>query len=282
MKFNVIKSYAKINLSLGVTKRLKSGYHTIESLVSFINLHDEVKIKKINNKNHKIRFLGKFSEGIKDSNTVSKLLKILDEKKLLKNQKYFIKIKKNIPQKSGLGGGSMNASAIIRFFISKKILNFSKKNLIKLSKQIGHDVQLGLDNKNKVLYANGNLETSLRKIRLFVVIAKPNFGCSTQTIYEGIKKYSKKRLTKGNKNYFSLINIIKLQNDLEKVVFKNYPKLKNAKLFMQNLPNVSFVRMTGSGSSIVGYFLLKNEAINAVKLFKKKYKNHWCITSKTI
>ncbi len=120
------------------------------------------------------------------------------------------------------------------------------------------------------MYADGNLETSLRKIRLFVVIAKPNFGCSTQTIYEGIKKYSKKRLTKGNKNYFSLINIIKLQNDLEKVVFKNYPKLKNAKLFMQNLPNVSFVRMTGSGSSIVGYFLLKNEAINAVKLFKKK------------
>ena len=282
MKFNIIKSYAKINLSLGVTKRLKSGYHRIESLVSFINLHDEVKIKKINSKNHKIRFLGKFSEGIKDSNTVSKLLKILDEKKLLKNQKYFIKIKKNIPQKSGLGGGSMNASAIIKFFISKKILNFSKKNLIKLSKQIGHDVQLGLDNKNKVLYANGNLETSLRKIRLFVIITKPNFGCSTQIIYEGIKKYSKKRLTKGNKDYFSLINIIKLQNDLEKVVFKNYPKLKNVKLFMQNLPNVRFVRMTGSGSSIVGYFLLKNEAINAVKLFKKKYKNHWCITSKTI
>ena len=55
MKFNIIKSYAKINLSLGVTKRLKSGYHTIESLVSFINLHDEVKIKKINSKNHKIR-----------------------------------------------------------------------------------------------------------------------------------------------------------------------------------------------------------------------------------
>jgi len=26
-----------------------------------------------------------------------------------------IKVKKNIPQKAGLGGGSMNASAIIRF-----------------------------------------------------------------------------------------------------------------------------------------------------------------------
>ena len=47
MKFNIIKSYAKINLSLGVTGRLKSGYHSIESLISFLNLYDEIKINKI-------------------------------------------------------------------------------------------------------------------------------------------------------------------------------------------------------------------------------------------
>ena len=51
---------------------------------------------------------------------------------------------------------------------------------------------------------------------------------------------------------------------------------------MEGLPNIEFVRMTGSGSSIVAYFLSKNSAINAAKLFKKKYKNYWCITSKTI
>ena len=44
------------------------------------------------------------------------MLKILDKNNLLNSQKYFIKIKKNIPQKSGLGGGSMNASSLIRFF----------------------------------------------------------------------------------------------------------------------------------------------------------------------
>ena len=61
MNFKIIKSYAKVNLSLGVTGRLKSGYHKIESLISFLNLHDEIKIKKIINKNHKIQFFGKFS-----------------------------------------------------------------------------------------------------------------------------------------------------------------------------------------------------------------------------
>ena len=282
MKFNVIKSYAKINLSLGVTGRLNSKYHKIESLVSFLKLHDEVKIKKINKKKHKIQFFGKFSKGINKENTVSKLLKILDEKNLLNNEKYFIKIKKNIPQKSGLGGGSMNASALIRFFIYKKILNFSKKNLIKLSKKIGQDVQFGLDNKIKILHSNGNLESTAKKIGLFVIIIKPNFGCSTQLIYKGIKKYSQKKLKMKTKEYLSFVNILKLENDLEKVVFKNYPKLKIVKLFMQSLPNIRFARLTGSGSAMLGYFSSKNEAINAAKLFKKKYKNYWCITSKTI
>ena len=282
MKFKIIKSYAKINLSLGVTGKLNSGYHKIESLVSFLKLYDEIKIKKIYKKKHIIRFFGKFSKGIKKDNTVSKLLKILDEKKLLNNQKYLIKIKKNIPQKSGLGGGSMNASALIRFFTSKKVLNFSKKNLIKLSKKIGQDVQFGLDNKIKILHSNGNLESTTKKIGLFVIIVKPNFGCSTQLIYKGIKKYSQKKLKMKTKEYLSFVNILKLENDLEKVVFKNYPKLKIIKLFMQSLPNIRFARLTGSGSAMLGYFSSKNEAINAAKLFKKKYKNYWCITSKTI
>ena len=282
MKFNIIKSYAKINLSLGVTGKLNSGYHKIESLVSFLKLHDEIKIKKINKKKHKIQFFGKFSKEINKNNTVSKLLKILDEKNLLNNKKYFIKIKKNIPQKSGLGGGSMNASALIRFFIYKKILNFSKKNIIKLSKKIGQDAQFGLDNKIKILHSNGNLESIAKKIGLFVIIVKPNFGCSTQLIYRGIKKYSQKKLKMKTKKYLSFVNILKLENDLEKVVFKNYPKLKIVKSFMQSLPNIRFARMTGSGSAMLGYFSSKNEAINAAKLFKKKYKNYWCITSKTI
>ena len=282
MNFKIIKSYAKVNLSLGVTGRLKSGYHKIESLISFLNLYDKIKIKKITNKNHKIQFFGKFSKGIKKKNTISELLKILDRKNILNNQKYLIKVKKNIPQKAGLGGGSMNASAIIKFFISKKNLNFSKKNLIRLTRQIGLDVQLGINNKNKILYSNGKLVTSIKKIRLFVIIIKPKFGCSTKEIYRSVRSYSSKKLTIYKKDHFNFINILKLRNDLEKVVFKYHPKLKQVKSFMEVLPNIQFVRMTGSGSSLLGYFLSKNPAINGAKLFKKKYKNYWCIVSKTI
>ena len=282
MKFKKIKSYAKINLSLSVIGKLKSGYHKIESLVSFINYYDEILIKKIKNKNHKIQFIGKFSKGINKNNTVSKLLNILDQKKMLNNQKYLIKVIKNIPQKSGLGGGSMNASTIINFFLSKKVFNCSKNNLKNLTKKIGSDVELGLNFKNKILYANGHLSAISRKLRLFVLIVKPNFGCSTKEVYNRIKNYSPKKFTKFKHNYFNFKNILELENDLEKVVYKNYPKLNKLKSFLLTLPNIQVVRMTGSGSCIVGYFMSINSAKNAEKLFKKKYKNYWCITSKTI
>ena len=46
MKLNKIKSHAKINLSLNVTGK-KSYLHKIESIISFIELHDEITIKDI-------------------------------------------------------------------------------------------------------------------------------------------------------------------------------------------------------------------------------------------
>ena len=91
-----IKSYAKINLAHNVTGK-KSKLHKIESLISFINLHDLIYIKKTKNKDHKIIFNGKFSKNINKINTISTLLELLDAEKLLNHQKFQIKIKKIYP-----------------------------------------------------------------------------------------------------------------------------------------------------------------------------------------
>ena len=110
-----IKSYAKINLALSITGK-KTKLHKIESLVSFIDLHDLINLKQINRNNHKVIFKGKYSKNIRKVNTVTSLLKLLDQKNLLNNQKFEIKITKNIPQEAGMGGGSMNAASLINFF----------------------------------------------------------------------------------------------------------------------------------------------------------------------
>ena len=73
-----------------------------------------------------------------------------------------------------------------------------------------------------------------------------------------------------------------MSNSLEKIVLSEYPKLNEIKLYLESLARPVFVRMTGSGSAIVAYFKSKERCLNAKKIFKKKYKNYWCIVSKTI
>ena len=85
MTSSVIKSHAKINLSLGVIEKIDSEYHKIESLISFLKFYDEISIEKIKNKSHKVEFFGTFSKGIGKYNTVTKLLDLLDKKKCLNN-----------------------------------------------------------------------------------------------------------------------------------------------------------------------------------------------------
>jgi len=280
MRYYEIKSHAKINISLGILDKLKSKFHKIESLFSFINLHDEIFIKKINNKNHKIIFNGKFSKGIPKNNTISNLLKLLEKK--LCGQKYLVKVNKKIPQKSGMGGGSMNASSLLKFLIKNQKLNLSSKEIIKISSKIGSDVVIGMQKKTSILYGNGNLKYLNNKINLYTLLVRPNFGCSTKAIYNKVKNFSKP-VFKINKrtdlNYKFLSN---LRNDLEGPAFKQYPVLKKLKVFMEKLDDILFVKMTGSGSTIVGYFITKKTALNAIKILNKKYKNYWCILSKTI
>ena len=276
-----IKSYAKINLALNIIGK-KTKLHKIESLISFIDLHDLISLKKIKRYNHKITFKGRFSKNIGKINTVTSLLKLLDKKNLLNSQKFEIKIVKKIPQEAGMGGGSMNAASLINFFIDQKILKIKKNELIKLTSQIGSDVILGIKPTISILSHNGDLKKYNKDIKLHTLIVKPSFGCSTKYIYSKVKSFSKPQFNFPKLKMFEVEHLKTLNNDLEKIAFNKYPKLKKIKLFLSNTPNNLFVRMSGSGSSIVAYFHSKRSCSNAYSQFKRKFSSHWCITSKTI
>ena len=156
MSFSIIKSNAKINLALNIIGKSEK-LHKIESLIAFIEFHDLILIKKIKSKDHRIIFNGRFSKNINSINTVSKLLKILEKKKLI-HQKYLIKITKNIPQKSGLGGGSMNAASILKYFIKKKIIKLNSNQILEIAEYVGSDVVLGLDSTNTILTSKKKLK----------------------------------------------------------------------------------------------------------------------------
>ena len=281
MVYAKIKSYSKINLALNITGKV-SSLHKIESIISFLDLHDEISIKRIKNKNHKIKFIGKFSNNINSNNTVSKLLNIIDKKTLLKNIKFGIIIKKNIPSKAGLGGGSMNAASIFKYLINKSLIKVSKKEIQKICSLIGSDVILGMYSNNLILKSNNTIKEFLIKKNIFTLIVKPSFGCSTKKIYSKVKKFKKSIFNQSSKSMFNLSFLKRMNNDLELIALNEYTKLNTLKKFLENLSNVEFVRMTGSGSAIIAYFKSYKMCKEAKKKVNKQFKNYWCITAKTI
>ena len=52
----IFKSYAKINLSLRILKKLRNGLHDIETNFFLIDLHDKIRLKRINNSKDNIKF----------------------------------------------------------------------------------------------------------------------------------------------------------------------------------------------------------------------------------
>ena len=281
MKIYKVKSFAKINLVLHVIGKLKK-LHKIESIVKFIQLHDLITIKMAKGSNHKISFNGHFSKNIKKDNTVYNLFKILDEKNLLNSKKFQINVKKNIPQEAGLGGGSMNAATILKFLIEKKFIRINQKKILQITNLIGSDVILGTNPTSTILSSNGAVKRFLETSSFYTLLVRPNFGCSTKKIYSGVKKFSKPVLNNPNKNMLNLRLLLKYENALEKIAFSKYQNLEKLKLFLEKLNQPLFVRMTGSGSVLVAYYQRKRDCELAKVKFKRKFRNYWCNTSKTI
>ena len=270
------KSYAKINLNLNVVGKTKN-LHKLQSIVSLISLYDEISLRQIDSRKHKIMFKGKFSKKITSRNTIYKTLSILDKKKLLK-KKYLVMVKKNIPVKSGMGGGSMNAATLIKIFMKNKIIKINKKKLQNINDSIGQDVKLGFFKNIMYLDGNNSVKILNKKIKYFLLLFMPKYGCSTKYIFSKLKKYSKP--LKNIKNKFN--NLGSLKNDLQDIVIKKYPELKKPIEFLENQPGINFVKMTGSGSCFVAYSKSRNSIINSLKKFRKNYPKYWSVLSKTI
>jgi 4-diphosphocytidyl-2-C-methyl-D-erythritol kinase len=282
-----IKSYCKINLNLNVLKKLNNGYHNISSLITFCNLYDVISIQKTKNLNDEVTFSGKFKKKInKKLNTITKVLNLLRDKKLLKNQAFKIEIEKNIPHGSGLGGGSSNAAYLLNYLNYKLKLKLSNKKKENLARKIGFDVPISLQKKNTFLTGkNRQILRLSRKFNLNLLIVYPNLVCSTKSIFEKNKKRSLLKQTPffHIKDRKKLINFLKNENnDLEETVTKIYPKIKKIIKYIKMQKGCYFSRITGSGSACIGIFSNMKNAFYAQKLIKLKYPKYWCAVSKSI
>ena len=278
----VLNSYAKINLSLLVSKKLKNGLHNIQSIYCLIDLKDKILLKKIKNrKSDQVSFKGPFSKNIDQSNnSVQKVLNIMRKYKLISNY-YSVTVFKKIPIFAGFGGGTGNAFALLRYFSKKKLPN---KILNKIVKSIGSDIKLFFHNQGYQKNLVSVIELR-KKHKLHFLLAYPRIKSSTKNVYSHVKNYSKlKRILKKKlvlkKNFINYL--LQSNNDLQSIVEKQHPIISELIFNISSLKGCYFSRMTGSGSACYGLFANRNCSKVALKKLRKKYPKFWFSIAKTI
>ena len=178
-----IKSYAKVNLTLRVFEKQANNFHNIESLVTLVNLHDLISIKKHSLKKDIVIFKGKFRKNVNPKkNSIKTTLKILRRLGVIKFF-YKISVDKKIPIFAGLGGGSSNAAFVAKFFLKNIHKNI---NLKIFTKEIGTDFKLFFFNQSFQKSLN-TIEKLKKKLNFHLILVHPGFKSKTKEFIQKLK-----------------------------------------------------------------------------------------------
>ena len=163
-----LEAPAKLTLTLSVTGVRADGYHLIDAEMVALEIADIITIQDASTT--KITLDGPFAEGIPtdESNLVHKALS-------LTNRTAHVHITKNIPHGGGLGGGSTDAAAILRW------ANFSDTTAAAI---VGADIPFSLFGGRARVTGIGETVTPLpfksHDITLFI----PPIHVSTPLVYK--------------------------------------------------------------------------------------------------
>lgn len=264
MIFSKQKAYAKVNLFLKVLGKSSDGYHDIISLVDIISLHDEIEFsfEKSNRKKIEVEFFPKRSY---KNNTVERAASLFFDETSFRG-KLSVKVRKNIPEGAGLGGGSSDAAETLKFLA--KIFRVERKTLEKIGKKVGMDVNLFLFNSPSIIYGKGEMVHPVKiKSERFYVILYPGIKSETAKVYREYDRICGEDAPVPLCVFFSdytLKEVLSVAgfNDLEEPFINLYhPQI-------QGIDNGFWV--TGSGSCFVRLFENRADAERIYKRLKDK------------
>ena len=182
-----IKAFAKVNIFLKIIGH-DGNYHLINSrFMKVKNLYDEIEIVE----GEKFNIIGDINCALRDNSVFKAYLYLTQEYPEIK--KWFIgkeiRIKKNIPEMAGLGGGSSDAAAFLRLVNEKSGLNLDKEKLLEIGKKIGSDVAFFIEDVDVAdVYGRGDIVIPRDEKALDLEVFTPPIECSTPDVYKMYKE----------------------------------------------------------------------------------------------
>lgn len=242
---------AKINLGLNVLHKRDDGYHEIESCMIVIPFYDVLEI--IPAEKFEFRQTGITIAGDSEDNLCVKAFRLLE--KMYAIPAVSIYLRKIIPMGAGLGGGSADASYVVKGLVQLFNLPISEKEQQEIVGQLGSDCPFFISAQPQLASGRGEI---LQPIAVdlknhYLKLINPGIHIGTKEAYDGIQF---------SDDSISIAAILaepiqhwksNLKNDFERTAFINHPTLATIKTTLYE-EGAIYAAMSGSGSTLFGIF----------------------------
>ena len=275
---------AKINLFLHVGGKRPDGYHELESLVVFARAGDELAFELAGELSLTIE--GPFADALSPDpdNLVLKAARALaahaDFRKGAR-----IRLTKNLPVASGIGGGSADAAAALRGLNVLWQTALAPEELRTVAAQIGSDVPVCVESKPAWMEGRGEKVTALTGVpSVPLVLVNPGVAVPTGKVFAALKERRGVGLPlpPTMKNSVALVAYLRTTaNDLEAPARGIAPIIGEALEALAAQPGALLARMSGSGATCFALFESDAAAHDAATAIRARQRNWWVAATAT-
>ncbi len=249
-----VKAYAKLNLWLDITGKRADGYHTLNTVMRRIDLHDDVEIETRSGSDVVIHCE---TPGIPtDSRNIAYRAVKLFSGRLGKDIGAVIRIHKRIPVEAGLGGSSADGAAVLTALNELCGRPLSTDSLCSLGASLGADVPFCIMGGTARCTGIGDIMQPIECADFAALVIKPGFSCTTAEAY---RDYDKKPVSEKDGFDEFCKRIGSERSYLSANVYNVFERLYNdrridelKRLLMSS--GAECACMTGSGSAVFGIF----------------------------
>ncbi len=284
----VERAPAKINLYLHVTGKREDGYHLLDSLVVFANdgaaAADEITITPSNA--YSLNITGPQSALLqkesKDNNLVTRAIRGLASK-INRAPHMEVRLYKNLPVASGIGGGSADAAAALRAAAKLWNVNVNSDAVIRTAKETGADVLACLYNKPCYFGGIGDVIDGVDGLpRTTMVLVNPNVPLATQHVFKArVGDYSQAaRLPNMPQSAAELAAQLSARcNDLQEPAKLLCEPVNDVLMALNDQQDCLLARMSGSGATCFGLFKNALDAEVAASKIRQLDRGWWVAVS---
>jgi 4-diphosphocytidyl-2-C-methyl-D-erythritol kinase len=248
---------AKVNLYLHITGRRADGYHLLDSLIVFADAGDEIALARADRLSMTID--GPFAAGL-GAGTDNLVLRAAQALQEVTNTRSgaAIRLTKNLPVASGIGGGSADAAATLDGLCALWDVAPGRAALLQIAARLGADVPVCLDGMASFVGGIGEELAPARGLPpAWLLLANPKVATPTPAVFKARQgPFSKPaRWSEPPRDFTEFSARLRSSaNDLTEAAISVTPAIRDVLVALAALPGCVLARLSGSGATCFGLF----------------------------